>query len=209
MRLHRRPGWGSAIIELQFACYGIDCELIEVGDIYADPEARRRLAEINPLEQVPVLELDTGEVMTESAAMTLYLADLTGSDLLVPGPQAVERAAFLRWLIHMVAAVYPVFFYGDVPTRFVDDAQAAKGFAEILGSYHKRLWRGIEAEVATGGGPWFLGQRFSALDLYLAVMAQWRPGKDWFAAEAPHVAAIAAAVARRPDCAAVWRRNFP
>ena len=40
------------------------------------------LAAIIPLVQIPVL--DDGRVMTASAATTLYLAGMTGSDLLVP-----------------------------------------------------------------------------------------------------------------------------
>jgi len=44
------------------------------------------LAAINPLVQIPVLVLvlDDGRVMTGPSATTLYLAGMTGSDMLVP-----------------------------------------------------------------------------------------------------------------------------
>jgi len=47
--------------------------------------------------------------MTESAAMVLYAADLAPSAGLVPGAGEASRPAFLRWLIYLVASVYPTF----------------------------------------------------------------------------------------------------
>ena len=207
--LHEMPGWGSAIIELQLAHYGLPFDLVETGDVFQDAEARARLAAINPLAQVPTLVLPSGVLITESAAITLYLADLTGRDDLVPGPQAPERAAFLRWLIFIVANIYPTFTYADVPTRFVADGGAAAAFRERVDLYQKDLWRQVAHAVGEAGGPWFLGPRFSALDLYLAVMTRWRPREDWFAVEAPGILAIAKAARDRQSIAAAYARNFP
>ncbi|MCR6700769.1 MAG: glutathione S-transferase N-terminal domain-containing protein [Dokdonella sp.] len=126
MTLHGRPGWGSALIEAQLLRYGLPFRFEEVGDLFASAEARAALAAVNPLAQVPTLVLDDGRVMSESAAITLYLADLTGRDDLVPGPQSPERAAFLRWLVFLVANLYPTFTYADDPQRFVADAAAPR-----------------------------------------------------------------------------------
>ena len=40
------------------------------------------------------------------------------------------------------------------------------------------------------GAPWFLGESFSAIDLYLWPMTWWRPGRDWFKTNAPRILAI-------------------
>lgn len=207
--LYQMPGWGSAIVEMQLEHYGLPCRLVEAGDVFANAEARARLAAINPLAQVPTLILPSGAVMTESAAITLHLADVTGRDDLVPGPGAVERAAFLRWLVFLVANIYPTFTYADVPTRFVTDAGAAAAFRERLDLYQKDLWRQVACAVGEAGGPWFLGSRFSALDLYIAVMTRWRPREDWFAAEAPGLVSIARAVRNLPSVTKSFARNFP
>lgn len=204
-RLYQMPGWGSAIVEAQLVFYGLPHELVEAGDIYEDAAARNTLAQLNPLAQVPTLVLPSGEVMTESAAMTLYLADVAGSGALVPEPGAAERAAFLRWLVFLVANIYPCFTFADVPTRYVADAEAAKAFRAAVDERAKVLWREVEAAA---GAPWFLGQRFSALDIFAGVMSHWRPRPAWFAAEAPKLAAIARRVQARPDMAAVFARNF-
>jgi len=208
MQLYQNPGWGSAIVEAQLALLGQPCNLIEAGDIYADPAARAALARVNPLIQIPTLVLPTGQVMTESAAITLHLADLTGSALLVPPPGDPDRADFLRWLIFIVANIYPCFTFADVPTRFVTEAEGAAYKARVT-DHATRLWQVLDAFAASRGGPWVLGPRFSALDVFVAVMVNWRPGKQVLSEKAPTLAAIAARAAARPDLSAVMARNFP
>jgi GST-like protein len=202
--LHHRRGWGSAIIEAELVCLGLDYRLEEVGNVFTDAEARAALARVNPLAQVPTLVLPSGEVMTESAAMTLHLADVSGSDLLVPGPSAPERAAFLRWLVYLVANIYPTFTYADIPEKFVP-AEVEEGFVAAVGGHREDLWRLFAGQVR---GPWVLGERFSALDLYVATMINWAPRRPWFEAELPGLAAIADRVAARPDTGPVMARNF-
>ena len=97
-QLFGRKGWGSALTELQLAWYGLPYRMEEVGDLFASEEARQALAKINPVAQLPTLVLPDGTVMTESAAITLYLAEATGSAELVPPPGDPTRPAFLRWL---------------------------------------------------------------------------------------------------------------
>jgi GST-like protein len=203
--LYGLPGWGSAIIEAQLAWYGLPMDFRESGDVLGSAEARDRLRPLNPLAQVPTLVLPNGTVMTESAAMTLHLADLTGRDDLVPGPAAPERAAFLRWLVYLVANVYPTFTYGDIPTRFVKDEEAAKAFRVEVDAYAQRLWLAMEAAA---GAPWFLGERLSAIDLYLAVMTRWRPSAAWFEQHAPRLLAAARLAQALPAVAPVMARNF-
>lgn len=206
MTLYGEPGWGSAIVEAQLAWLGLAHDHVKTGDLLGSEAARRALQQVNPIAQVPTLVLENGQVMTESAAITLYLADITGCDDLVPAPNAPERAAFLRWLVYLVANVYPTFTYGDVPARFVAVADAQQKFRDALDRYCENLWRNVEGGAV---GPWFLGERFSALDIYLAVMTRWRPKRPWFAEHAPKLHAAAEAADALPQLQEVWARNFP
>lgn len=208
-RLWQNPGWGSAIVEAQLAFYGMPYELVEAGDIYTSEPARAALGEINPMRQIPVLQLPSGEMMTESAAMTLHLADLAGSDALVPGPGAAERAAFLRWLVFLVANVYAAVNYSDRAEDYLSDPAVVETFRREVAGQKARLWSQVSEAVRTRGGPWMLGRRFTALDIYMGVMAHWQPGRAWFAAELPELFAVAEAVAERPELKAVFARNFP
>lgn len=205
-QLFGRAGWGSVLTESQLVWYGLPYRFEEVDDLFASAPARERLARVNPLSQIPTLVLPDGQVMTESVAITLHLADVTGDSSLVPAVGDPTRPKFLRWLVFMVANIYPTFTYADDPARFVTGEEAQAAFRKSVDAYTIRLWRMVEGEIA---GPWFLGNRFSAMDIYIAVMTRWRPRRDWFAEHAPSLNAIAQAVDAEPKLAAVWARNFP
>jgi GST-like protein len=203
-RLYGRAGWGSAIVEAQLVWYGLPFTLEPVGDLLREPESRKALEKINPLAQLPTLVMPDGTVMSESAAITLLLADITRKDSLVPGPGAPERAKFLRWLIFIVANIYPTFTYADDPARFVSVNAARDPFRAATDAYAQRLWRQVESEA---GAPWFLGERFSALDIYIGLMTRWRPKRGWFEMETPHLFAIARRADTVPELKDMWARN--
>lgn len=126
--------------------------------------------------------------------------------LLVPGPGAPEQAVFLRWLVYIVANIYPTFTYADDPSRFVSTEAARAPFRQAVGSYGERLWVIVEDEAK---GPWFLGNRFSAIDPYVTVMRNWRPNPDGFVANTPKLKAIALEARAMDSLRACWTRNFP
>jgi len=92
LTLYARDGWGSVLIEAQLDWYGLEYQREEVGDLLGSAEARAALVHINPVAQVPTLLLPGGEVLTESAAITLYLAELTHRTDFVPAPAEPTRA---------------------------------------------------------------------------------------------------------------------
>jgi GST-like protein len=201
-----RQGWGSTIVEAQLDWYGLPFTFEPVEDLFRTPGAKAKLEKVNPLAQVPTLVLPDGSIMTESAAITLLLAEVTGKDSLVPKAGTPERAKFLRWLIYIVTNIYPTFTYADDPSRFISVNSARDPFRAATDAYAQKLWRQIEGEV---GSPWFLGERFSALDIYAGIMTRWRPKRGWFETETPKLFAIARKADAVPELKEVWKRNFP
>jgi GST-like protein len=199
-QVYAANGWGSAIAEAALAIAGVPYERVVI-DMSGD---RAALRAVNPLAQVPAVVLPDGSVMTESAAIVMRVAELAPGSGLAPPIDAPERASFLRWLAFVVSAIYPTFTYGDYPARWAGD-DGKDALRKATDEHREALWRQMEAAAQA---PWFLGTRFSAIDLYIGVTHHWRPGPAWFAAHAPKLTAIAAAVARRDDLAAVWRANF-
>jgi GST-like protein len=128
-------------------------------------------------------------VMTESAAIILYIDGLVPELGLVPGVRDPLRRELLRWLMFLVAAVNPTF-----------DGESA-----TTGEHRQSLWRLVEGAVR---GPWFLGETPSALDLYVSVMTRRSPGRAWFAEHCPRLYKIAAAVDEDQRLKAVWATNF-
>lgn len=205
-RLYAAKGGGSMIIEAAFAFTKLPLKVqnVEWSDLGWDS---RTLKDINPLGQVPTLVLPDGTVLTESAAMILHLADRVKGYSLVPAATSPHRASFLRWLVFLAAAIYPTFTYGDVPERWVGapkEKGAGKALRTSTDEHRKMLLRFLETQAK---GPYFLGKTMSALDLYLWILATWRPGKDWLAANCPKLSAIAAKTAEQPACRKVMRRN--
>lgn len=203
-RLLACKGCGSVIVESAFALAGIPLEVEEVDYSEGSP-TRERLLAVNPLGQVPVLVLPDGTVLTESLAILHYVNDLEPSVDLIPPPGDPTRKAFYRWSVFLVAALYPTWTYGDDPKKWIADEAGAKLLRESTDEHRKTLWKQLEAEVK---GPWFLGERRSALDLYLAAMTRWRPGILWFAKNTPKLVAIAKRASEVPEVAPVVARNF-
>lgn len=197
-------GCGSAIVEAAFSVAGLplDCEEVDYG---AGSPTRARLLEVNPLGQVPALVLPQGGLLTESLAIIQYVHDLAPGAGLVPRASDPARAAFLRWSVFLVAALYPTWTYGDEPTKWVEDTQGAKQLRASTDRHRQQLWLQVE-EAA--GAPWFLGSPMSAIDLYLAVMTRWRPGRKWFCTNTPRLQAIAERTSATPGVADVIARNF-
>ena len=194
-------GCGSAIVEAALVLAGIAYEREEAD--YATKEGHAKLEQLNPLVQVPTVVLPDGTVMTESAALVLYIDGLVPDLCLVPSLRDPLRREFLRWLMFLVAAVYPTFTYGDEPAKWTEGG--ADELRNSTDEHRKSLWRLVEGAVR---GPWFLGEQPSALDLYVSVMTRWRPRREWFAETCPRLHKIALAVDEDARLTQVWATNF-
>ena len=172
-------GCGSAIVEMALALANVPYTLEDVPYLKPGPQ-RDRLLRLNPLGQVPTLVTPDGEVMTESAAMILHLHDVAPQAGLAPLPDQPERARFLNLLIRLVAAIYPLHLWRQ--SAAMDHGRRARRPAARARARAAPNWQELERQA---GAPHMLGERFSALDLYVAVMTRWRPGPAWFESVCP------------------------
>src|SRR5258708_40356078 len=98
-KLYGRAGWGSTLVEAQLVWYGLPFTFEPVGDLFKEVDARAKLEKVNPLAQVPTLVMPDGGIMSESAAITLLLADITGKDSLAPRPRSPDQRISARVLV--------------------------------------------------------------------------------------------------------------
>ena len=204
MKLYGRLGWGSVLVEARLDWYELAYDFEEVGDLFESAAAREALAEINPLAQIPTLELDDGTVPTESAAITLYLADLTGRDTLVPGPSSSDRARFLRWLVFLSPTSTQRLPTPTTPPALLPTPLRRRHFVRPSTATRP----GCTAISTQPRSNRFLGPRFSALDIYVSAMTQWRPRRAWFADHTPRLHAIALAAEQQDALKRCFERNF-
>ena len=90
MKLYGRLGSGSGAVEAILRVAGIDCEMVDF-DRWPEGQPPAELTAANPLGEVPTLVRDDGSVMTESAAICIYLSDLHSSAGLSPAPVNLPR----------------------------------------------------------------------------------------------------------------------
>jgi glutathione S-transferase len=94
MRLHDYAASGNCYkVRLLLALLGQPYERVGV-DIFAGDTLTDEFAALNPARTTPVLELDDGETLAESAAILWYLAEGT---TFLPDDR-LARARVLRWL---------------------------------------------------------------------------------------------------------------
>ena len=126
---------------------------------YDEPgPARDRLFSLNPLGQVPTLIMPDGSIMTESAAIIFMIDDKVPEAGLVPPAGSAERNGFLRWLIFIVAAIYPTHTYGDDPKKWLPGVADPKVLRDNHGpASREALAAGREPTIEPQ--PWFLGTR--------------------------------------------------
>lgn len=160
---------------------------------------------INPSGKIPALRLPEGQVITESAAILLTLADHFPQARLLPPQGSPDRAQLYRWLAFLASEVYPIVEMADYPERFVPGGDPAALRAVARERIHERLLI-IERMIA---GPFLLAHGFSILDIYAAMFSRWGHEPDWRQANLPRLMALAKAVSERPAIAPVWQRHFP
>jgi len=125
---------------------------------------------INPAGLVPVLITPAGETLTETPAINLYLADHHGLTQFAPRPNEPERGAFLSGLFNLAGDLEPVMKQYFYPHRYVlrpEDGPAMKDKARDTALHQLGL---IDRRLGDAG-PYFLGARFSLVDLTLAYWA--------------------------------------
>lgn len=204
--IYGEKGFGSAPVEATLTLIGLPYRVVSPKapfEVAGDAE----IARVNPQRQVPALVLPDGEVMTESAAILIWLADRYPEARLAPPLSHPKRAAFLRWMSFVSAAIYALFWIRDDPARVIEGEEAGKQLRARLGERIASCWHVMDGQVAPD--PYLLGADLSVLDLYVTVVSRWAPRRKRFYREAPNMTPVVKRVDAEPRLAAFWAERFP
>jgi glutathione S-transferase len=112
---------------------------------------------------VPILQLSDDTLMTESAAMMIYVADLYPAAGLAPAAPAPERAAYLRWMLYFASAVYMADLRYFYPARYSTDAAHAEAIKQRASEHMDRDFAIFCRSLGAGTfcfGRHFFGRRY-------------------------------------------------
>lgn len=153
--LYHHPFTRASTVVWMLEEVGVTYELRWV-DAMAGAQKSPEMLKLNPMGKLPVL-VDGEAVVTESAAVALYLGDRYAAGRLAPALDDPARGLYLR----------SAFFSPSV----VEPAAAARASggnfnagAVGWGTYETML---DATETLIGAGPWLLGERFTMADTIL------------------------------------------
>ena len=150
---------------------------------------------INPMGKVPAVTW-RGVTVTECAAICAWLADACPEAGLAPALDDPARGSWLRWLFFAAGPVEAAVTAKALGLLAPADKAGMAGY----GSFEQVV---DALEGAVSGGPWILGDRFSAADVYVGSQIMWGlqfktlPERDAFKAYAGRLAARPAALRAR------------
>lgn len=207
IQLHYHPSNASFAPHVLLREIGVPFELKLVDRAQGAHKSADYL-KLNPNGLIPVLvERQDGRdlVLYETAAICLHLVDTHPQAGLAPAVGTPERAQFYKWLVWMTNTLQARLIHYFYPDRMVD-AGNTDGAAQVKAQAQAHigaLLQQIDDQLAAHGGPWLLGERYSALDPYAFMLCRWtrgfttRPARSY-----AHIGPYLARVAARPAVAA-------
>lgn len=137
---------------------GVPFEIRKVDIARQDGAGARDPANPHPHGQVPAI-VDDGVLITESAAIALYLTDKFRDHPMGPAVGDPLRGPYLMWLAYYAGVLEPVigaFFRGQM------DETETRAYEILDGQLKSALEK----------GPWLLGEAFSAADILFISLLQ-------------------------------------
>jgi len=153
--LHHHPFTRATTAHWMLEEVGVDYALHYV-DLKAGAHKAPEFLAVNPMGKVPTL-IDGEVVITESAAIGLYLADRYAPGVLSPALDDPARAAYLRWSLFGSAVVEPAAYARQADWDYSASSAGWGTFEEM----------NTTLDHAIGDGPFLLGDRFTMADVIL------------------------------------------
>jgi len=136
---------------------------LRVVNMKAGEQRRPAFLAVNPMGKVPAI-LHRGALVTEQAAIFIYLADLFPKAGLAPAPDDRLRGPYLRWLVYYGSSFEPA---------VVDRALKREPAPPAMSPYgdYDTMLKTLTDQLAKG--PYLLGERMTAADVLWGTALAW------------------------------------
>jgi GST-like protein len=204
-QLYGHQNSGAAAIEAALELCEIPYRFI---DVESSPEAAKALEKLNPLKQIPTLQLPDGSILTESAAILIHLGlAFPQSNLLSSDP--AERDQAIRGLAYIVSNCYAAIGIIDYPERWLIEADVASR-ENLMAGARRRLHWSWEVFADQFSGELYLDDEApGALDVLAAVVTRWAGSREHLRHARPGFYAWLTRIDRHPTLAPVFARHWP
>ena len=189
MKLYFSPGACSLSPHIVLRETGMKFDLEQVNNQEKKTKSGVDYWTVNGKGQVPVLEFDYGERLTEGPVIVQWIADQNPSAGLIPAAGKPERYRVQEWLNFTTSELHKVFAPLFRPTTPDAYKQIAK--ENIAGRFK---W--VDEKLA--GKQYLMGDTFTAPDAYLYVMTRWAKRIGMEMDQWPHLKAFSERVEARP-----------
>jgi glutathione S-transferase len=193
---------GSANMAPHAVLHEIGCpfQLVRVDTAKGENRQPAYLA-LNPNHRVPTL-VHGERVIYESAAILLYLCENHPQAGLMPLPGEQGRHLFLQWLFYFTNTLQEELQHWWHADNYLDSDAAREDMKAVAERRLHRMFTQIDS-VLGQGGPYMLGSRFSAADLFLVMLCRWTRAMAVPATAYPNVKRLIDLVAARPSWVAM------
>ncbi|WQI19591.1 glutathione S-transferase family protein [Stenotrophomonas maltophilia] len=180
---------------------GIEHELVLLDFDAREHKSAEYLA-LNPAGVVPTLLID-GLVLTEAAAIALYLADRHPEANLLPALGTPQRADAYRWMFWCANTLQPAYRAWFYPYEMAGEANV-EATREMARQRLEAAWQHVATHLQAHG-PYLLGDAPCVVDYMLVMLMRWsrnmpRPSDTW-----PVLKAHATTMKARPAFSEVYR----
>ena len=178
LKLYYYPGNASMCVHVLLRELNVPFELVLV-DRTTNAQRAPEYLQLNPNGTIPVL-VDGDLVLHETAAILLHLADTHPDARLSAALGTAERALMYKWLFWLSNTLQATIITFVYPERQLEVADEAL-IAQVKRQAQRRVGAQLElldAQLRTSGGPWLLGETFSALDPLAFMLCRWTRNFD-------------------------------
>ncbi|MEX3777355.1 glutathione S-transferase [Pseudomonas sp. MYb118] len=203
-QLYGHRNSGAAAIEAALELCEVPYRFI---DVELAMEAAIALEKLNPLKQIPTLQLPDGSILTESAAILIHLALAFPQSSLLPALPA-ERDQAIRGLVYIVSNCYPNIGIIDYPERWLVASDHPSRENLVAGARHRLHWC-WEVFADEFSRELYLGDETpGALDVLAAVVTRWAGTREHLRHARPGFFAWLERIDRHPTLAPVFARHW-
>ena len=161
---------------------------------------------VQPLGLIPALRLPDDSTIFESAAIVQFLSDRHASGTLAPAVDEPDRPRYLQWLHYMAGTIYPTYNRYFWPARYSASPEGLDEIRSHVGEIVLAQWQVVEDSLERDG-PWLLGERFCAGDIYLQMMTTWHKSPAELLYRFPRIRELAKAVLARDACQTAFQKH--